>query len=99
MVAAVVLGGCGGSPLREPAPAPPPPPMSQTGEDACGASALADWQGREYRETLQARAAALSGASEVRVMRPGQGYTMDYRPQRLDLHLDASGRITRVDCG
>lgn len=98
-IVAILLSGCSGSPMREPTPAPPPPPMSQAGEDACGASQLADWQGREYREALTARAAASSGASDVRVIRPGQGYTMDYRPQRLDLHLDASGRITRITCG
>ncbi|MBZ9539343.1 I78 family peptidase inhibitor [Modicisalibacter tunisiensis] len=96
MLVAGLLGGCAGSPRHEPASAPPP--VSQA-EEACNADALADWAGRDYRAAMTTRARELGGADRVRVIRPGQGYTMDYRPDRLNLHLDEQGRIVRIDCG
>lgn len=44
-----------------------------------------------------ARAAA--GARTVRVIRPGQAVTHDYRADRLNLELDAAGDVVRVHCG
>lgn len=99
ILVAGLLGGCAGSPRHEPAPAPPPPPMSQADGGTCDADALADWAGRDYRAAMTTRARELSGAERVRVIRPGQGYTMDYRPDRLNLHLDERGRIVGIDCG
>ncbi|WP_163648188.1 I78 family peptidase inhibitor [Modicisalibacter sp. 'Wilcox'] len=99
ILVAGLLSGCAGSPSHEPAPAPPPPPMSQADEGACDADALADWTGRDYRDAMTTRARERSGAERVRVIRPGQGYTMDYRPDRLNLHLDEHGRLVGADCG
>ncbi|KXS39873.1 MAG: hypothetical protein AWU55_248 [Halomonadaceae bacterium T82-2] len=99
ILVAGLLGGCVGAPRHESAPAPPPPPMSQADDEACDADALADWTGRDYRDALTPRARERSGAEQVRVIRPGQGYTMDYRPDRLNLHLDEHGRIVGADCG
>lgn len=35
----------------------------------------------------------------VRVIRPGMAVTMDYLPDRLNIELDRTGRISRVSCG
>ncbi len=35
----------------------------------------------------------------VRVIRPGDIVTMDFRSNRLNISLDANGRVTRVYCG
>ena len=40
-----------------------------------------------------------SGARTVRVIRPGDAVTMDYRQDRLNIELDADGKIVRFNCG
>ena len=34
-----------------------------------------------------------------RVISPGQMVTMDYNPNRLNIHVDDKGWIQKVDCG
>jgi hypothetical protein len=41
----------------------------------------------------------LSGSSVVRTLRPGQVVTMEYRFDRVSIHLDDKGYVTRVTCG
>ncbi|MCP5037794.1 MAG: hypothetical protein GY945_09375 [Rhodobacteraceae bacterium] len=38
-------------------------------------------------------------AAPVRVIRPGQAVTLDYRPDRTNIELDTLGFITRIWCG
>jgi hypothetical protein len=45
------------------------------------------------------RARVAADADAVRVIRPGQAVTMDYRAERLNLKLDAKGIVTAVTCG
>ena len=66
-------------------PAPP---------DACGAGALQMLRGQPG-EALDGM--ALEGP--VRVLPPGAMMTMDHRPERLNVELDAAGRIARLWCG
>ena len=40
-----------------------------------------------------------AGAELVRVLKPNQPMTMDYRVERLNLYLDANGNIERIACG
>ncbi|WP_242653453.1 I78 family peptidase inhibitor [Sphingomonas jatrophae] len=40
-----------------------------------------------------------SGAATVRVVRPGQMVTQDYREDRLNLTVDGSGRLVKAACG
>lgn len=35
----------------------------------------------------------------TRIIRPGDLVTQDYRPQRLNIHLDGAGTVTRLSCG
>jgi hypothetical protein len=35
----------------------------------------------------------------VRVIRPGDGATRDHRPGRLNVEVDATGRIVGLRCG
>ena len=62
--------------------------------DPCGAQALADLVGLPVTG---------SGAPEegpnVRYLRPGDMMTMDHRPDRLNIEIDADGRIEKVRCG
>ena len=40
-----------------------------------------------------------AGADRVRTLKPGQVVTMEYLAGRLNLYLDASGKIERIGCG
>lgn len=92
---AVLAAGC--APSQTPDQAPPPPPMQASGE--CQAEAIQDYVGEEYRAALEQILANQSGAQRVRVIRPDEVYTMDYRPDRLNIHLDEQGTISELRCG
>lgn len=64
---------------------------------ACNAAAAQPYVGKPASAADQARAA--SGAKAMRLIRPGQAVTMDYRPDRLNVELDASDSIVRIACG
>ncbi|MEO1014985.1 MAG: I78 family peptidase inhibitor [Pseudomonadota bacterium] len=61
--------------------------------DACGAS--------RYESLIGTNIAAvtLPEGRKVRVLKPGAIATMDYSPNRLNIHVDEDGVITRVRCG
>jgi hypothetical protein len=62
--------------------------------DECGAGAMQDMVG-EPAEIL----ALIDLPSPVRIIHPGDAVTRDYRLERLNFHIDAEGRIERIDCG
>lgn len=72
----------------------PEPPAAR-----CSADGLADLVGREATTALGAEALRRSGARTIRWIRPGDAVTMDFREDRLNLNLDASGRLERANCG
>lgn len=37
--------------------------------------------------------------AESRVIAPGMMYTMDFRPERLNVHIDSDGKVTKVRYG
>ena len=65
----------------------------------CNADGLADLVGREGTSALGAEALRRSGARTIRWIRPGDAVTMDFREDRLNLNLDAAGRLERANCG
>lgn len=81
---------------REPAPKPP---RVSDGEDACGAGRVQDRLGRPFDAALGASLREESGAEALRVMRPGEAHTLDYRAERLNVRLDERDRITALECG
>ena len=69
-------------------------------EAAAGAAQPAEVLiGERYRRHVPTRAKKLSGATKVRVIWPGQMVTEDFRPERVNLHVDHRRLITDVDCG
>jgi hypothetical protein len=83
--------------------APAPPAEAEEvpvrGAGSCDASKAQGLIGRAHSEQLDADALRLSGARTLRWIKPGTMVTMDYREDRLNLHLDARGRVTKVACG
>ena len=65
----------------------------------CRAEAGSALVGRPAAAGLGAEALRLTGARRLRWIRPGDAVTMDYSPERLNLHLDAEGRVERLACG
>jgi len=93
MLAALALAGC--ATTAPPQPAPPTPPAA----GQCNVDGLGDLVGRPGDAALGADALRLSDASRLRWIRPGDMVTMDYSAQRLNVHLDAQGRVERFACG
>ena len=65
----------------------------------CRAGAAQRFVGAPWRPDLERRAQRATGARTVRVLRPGQAATMDYRQDRLNVRVDARNFITGLDCG
>ncbi len=65
----------------------------------CNAEGLRDLIGRHATQELGAEAMRRSGSRRIRWIRPGDVVTMDYSEERLNIHLDAQGRIARFACG
>jgi hypothetical protein len=55
--------------------------------------------GARYSDELGRRAQRQARAAVVRVTRPGEVYTMEFRADRLNLALDRRRRVRAVRCG
>ena len=55
--------------------------------------------GRPYTDATAKKARVAAGASTIRKIEPGRAYTMEFRPDRLTLRVDARGVVTSVSCG
>lgn len=85
-----------------PAVAGPPasrPPVNLVGAGSCDAKAAQSLVGRTADAAVAEQARAAAGARAVRVLRPGQMVTMEYRADRLNIDVDAQGVITGIRCG
>ena len=65
----------------------------------CNADGLGNLVGQAATAELGADALRRSDARTLRWIRPGDAVTMDYREDRLNIHLDAAGRVERFACG
>lgn len=73
-------------------------PTPMPGPRVCNASAVQRYMGATISPHLQSRLRARSSASAVRVVRPGQPVTMDFRRDRLTVDVDGRDRITGLRC-
>ena len=72
-----------------------PPPM----QGRCNAEAANAYIGKAADAGTVDAARKAAGAERVRTLKPGQMVTMEYLEGRLNLYLDASGKIERIGCG
>jgi hypothetical protein len=77
----------------------PVPVHGETPGYRCDASGAQSLVGQQATQDLGARALRLTGARTIRWIRPGDAVTMDYREDRLNIHLDGRGRVERLTCG
>ena len=66
---------------------------------ACSVDPAAFVMDEMYSDTLGQEALDASGANTLRVVRPGEAMTMDFRPERLTLMLDDDDRVEDIRCG
>ena len=69
------------------------------GGATCNAAPVQDLIGRTASQELGQEAVRRSGAQVLRWIPPGGMVTMDYRPDRLNIELDAQNRVTALRCG
>lgn len=111
---ALLLGACAPSPEPAPAEptapaAPDAAPAPQASIDlvpddeemsaTCDAEPVQGLIGQEATEATVTKATADSGSASVRVLKPGDAATMDFRPDRLNVHVDDAGVIESLRCG
>ena len=65
----------------------------------CNANNLQALIGQTRSEALTAEAKRLSGANAVRYLTPDMIVTMEFRSDRLNLHLGTDGKIGSARCG
>ena len=70
------------------------PPLPPQLEDTCGATDFADLIGQDA--TVLERRLLLG---PVRVIRPGDAVTMDFRPDRMNFKIAENETIRAIDCG
>ena len=92
LLAAAALLSTGCTPPPQSTPAPPE-------NTACNAAAARGLIGRPGSPALAQEAQRRAGAGTVRFLRPGQIVTMEYRADRLNIHVDAQNRVERIVCG
>ncbi len=81
------------------APATPEPPAAEPLVGRCNSAPVQFALGRYPDVALENEARTRSGAKTVRVLRPNQVVTMEFNAERLNLVVDQTGRVTRVNCG
>lgn len=97
-VALAALAGCSGygqAPAGSAATEAAPPPAAAQ----CNAQAAQFAVGQNSTASVMESARARSGAHMARILRPGQVTTMEFNAQRLNLEVDAGGRIVAARCG
>lgn len=72
------------------APAAP----AEAGQTACAAERFGQWVGKPLESLDKSQLPA-----QTRILHPDSVATMDYRADRLNVHVDASGKVARVVCG
>jgi len=73
-------------------------PVPVQGAGTCNAVAVQDLVGRQRSDALGADAMRRSGARTVRWIGQDTVYTQDFREDRINIDVDASGRVTRLRC-
>ncbi len=98
LVVAALVTGCASqgqptAPSGSAAPAEPAP------GSLCNAQPAQSVVGQSSTASVVEWARARSGAQMARILRPGQIITKEFNAQRLNLEVDANGRIQAVRCG
>ncbi|GAA5234989.1 hypothetical protein FOZ76_22355 [Verticiella sediminum] len=75
------------------------PPPAMGGDQVCNNEPIANLAGQAWSDRAASDAQQRSGASTLRVMKPGEVMTLEYNPRRLTVILDESNRVSSARCG
>ena len=92
------MSACAQIPAPADAASPPTSGAEVPAPAHCDASKASDAVGQLPTPETQERARTRAGAEMVRVLRHNQSITKEFRVGRLNLVLDAEGRIASVNC-
>jgi len=96
----LALGACAAPDSQgSTAAAPAAAVNQQEGHKECKADAVQYAVGQQYTPELGEKVKQLSGSTVARTLRPGEVVTMEYRFDRVSIHLDDKEIVTRVTCG
>ncbi|QKG72130.1 I78 family peptidase inhibitor [Erythrobacter mangrovi] len=90
--AGLLTAGCMTTPEAPPAP---PAPEARV----CNAEAAQGHIGHDATAGMGAAILRDSGAQSLRWGPPNSAWTMDYRPDRVNVRYDESMKITEITCG
>jgi len=77
---------------------PEEPQVPEHGAGTCNPAPAQDLIGRQRSDAVGAEAMRRSGAKTLRWIAPDSVYTQDLRQDRINIDVDARGRITRLRC-
>ncbi len=75
------------------------PAKGAEGPHECRPEALEAFTGKAADEATIKKLVADSGARNARVVKPGMAVTMDFRQDRVTVHVNEQNRIERASCG
>ncbi|WP_313052848.1 I78 family peptidase inhibitor [Stenotrophomonas cyclobalanopsidis] len=75
------------------------PAKVSDGPQECRPEALEAFTGKTADEATIKKLVADSGARNARVVKPGMAVTMDFRQDRVTVHVDEQNKIERASCG
>lgn len=107
MLSALMLGAC--APNDGPAEnvlmnTAGPPPFPAPSPAPSGRCVTPDhlqnrYSGQAYTASIGTELQRAAEATRLRVIRPGDAVTMDFREDRLNIELDGGGRVRALRCG
>jgi len=96
--ACLALAACA-NPVREAPYTTEVVPVEKAGGFACAAESVQYAIGQKPSAEMGSKMVAESGSATLRWLPPHSMATMDYRPDRLNVHYNDDMIITRVNCG
>jgi hypothetical protein len=94
LLAALSCAACASTPSDPPGSPDTAPPGSE-----CRAEPAQQYVGRKAETQVVEAAKAASQARQVRVIGPEDAVTADFRPDRLNIRVDAGRAIIEIACG
>ncbi len=88
----VFLTACAVGGISNP-PTPSTPPLPPVAEDTCNANQYANLIGQDV--TALERVLLMG---QVRVIRPGDAVTLDFRPERINFNIGPNNQIASINC-
>ncbi|MCF5197887.1 I78 family peptidase inhibitor [Pseudomonas syringae] len=103
MVVASLMAGCSSTASDSSASAEAPvkadAPASNAILGRCDAGLAQFAIGKQASIDLLSQVRARSGSQDARILGPDDMVTLEYRSERVNVNTDASGKVTRINCG